>query len=84
MAPPDESARAEILRLKLRSVRCDFNVEGTAEQLQDYSGAEVEAVALDAVRLMVRQLDDSVNAEHIECAIGLGEERRRIIRNSQA
>ena len=81
---PDESARSEILRLKLRSVRYEFDVANTARQTEGFSAAEVEAVALDAIRLMVRQLDKAVNAEHIAYAIDLGEARRQIVRRSLA
>lgn len=81
---PDESARSEILKLKLRSVRYEFDVANTARQTEGFSAAEVEAVALDAVRLMVRQLAKAVNTEHIAYAIDLGEARRQIVRRSLA
>ena len=81
---PDESARSEILRLKLRSVRHDFDVSAAASQMEGYSAAEVEAVALDAIRLMVRQLDKRVSSEHIAYAIDLGEARRQIVQRSVA
>ena len=79
MGPPDESARSEILRLKLRSVRHDFDVVAAASQMEGYSAAEVEAVALDAIRLMVRRLGKAVTSEHIAYAINLGEARRQIV-----
>ena len=82
LEPPDESARSEILTLKLRSVRHDFDVTGASKQMEDFSAAEVEAVALDAIRLMVRRLDKSVTSEHIAYAIDLGEARRQIVRRS--
>ena len=50
--------------------------------MEDFSAAEVEAVALDAIRLMVRRLDKSVTSEHIAYAIDLGEARRQIVRRS--
>ena len=81
---PDEAARRRILELKLRSVRHDFDVAGTAEMMEDFSAAEVEAVALDAVRLMVRRLDKSVTSEHIAYAINLAGPRRQIVQRSQA
>jgi len=48
-----------------------------------FSAAEVEAVALDAIRLMVRELDNCVTSLHIAYAIDRGEARRQIIRRSQ-
>ena len=81
---PDETARRRILELKLRSVRHDFDVTGTAERMEDFSAAEVEAVALDAIRLMVRRLDKRVSSEHIAYAIELAEARRQIVQRSQA
>ena len=78
---PDETARAEILALKLKSVRSNFDERQAAKNMEDFSAAEVEAVALDAIRLMVRQLDNSVTSEHVAYAINLGEARRQIIRS---
>ena len=75
-------ARSEILKLKLRSVRHDFDVAGASKQMEGFSAAEVEAVALDAIRLMVRRLDKSVSSEHVAYAIDLGEARRQIVRRS--
>ena len=79
---PDESARSEILLLKLRSVRHDFDVCATSRQMEGFSAAEVEAVALDAIRLMARRLDKAVGPEHIAYAINLGEARRRTVQRS--
>ena len=81
---PDESARCEILKLNLRSVSYDFDVAGIAEKMKGFSAAEVEAVALDAIRLMVRYLDEYISLKHIEYAMNRGEERRQIIQRSQA
>jgi len=80
--PPDHSARYEILKLKLRSVRHDFDICDTAEKLKGFSAAEVEAVTLDAMRLMVRRLDKCVNSEHIAYAISRGEARRQTVLRS--
>ena len=81
---PNHSARCEILGLKLRSVRHDFDICDAAKKMGDFSAAEVEAVALDAIRLMVRQLDKHVGSEHIAYAISRGEARRQIIQRSLA
>ena len=80
---PGESARAEILKLQLRSVRWDFDVPRASRIMEGFSASEVEAVALDAIRLMVRRLDKRVGPEHIEYAIDRGEARRQIVRRSQ-
>ena len=80
---PNESARSEILTLKLRSVHHDFDVSDTAKKMEGFSAAEVEAVALDAIRLMVRQLDKCVTSQHIAYAINRGEARRQIVQRSQ-
>ena len=80
---PDQTARSEILSLKLRSVRCDFDLTGAAQKMEEFSAAEVEAVALDAIRVMVRRLDKCVTSDHIAHAINRGEARRQIIHHSQ-
>ena len=79
---PDASARAEILILNLRSVRHDFDVSGAAEVMEGFSAAEVEAVALDAIRLMVGRLDKRVGPWHVTHAIHRGEARRQIVQRS--
>ncbi len=80
--PPEHSARCEILELRLRSVRHDFDICDAANQLGGFSAAEVEAVALDAMRVMVRRLDKCVNSEHIAYAISRGEARRQTVQRS--
>lgn len=84
LPPPDATARAEILWIKLRSVRSEVDVVVAAQQMEGFSAAEVEAVALDAIRLMVRQMDKLVGAHHIAYGIERGEARRQIVRTSQA
>ena len=79
---PNASARAEILVLNLRSVRHDFDVSGAAEEMEGFSAAEVEAVALDAIRLMVSRLDKRVGPWHVTHAIHRGEARRQIVQRS--
>ena len=80
---PDEDARCAVLELKLRSVRHEFDVMGASEKMQGFSAAEVETVALDAIRLMVRRIDKCVGEVHIAYAIERGEERRQIVNRSQ-
>lgn len=80
---PDEDARSAVLELKLRSVRHDFDLATASRKTEGFSAAEVEAVALDAIRLMVRQIDKCVGEMHIAYAINRGEERRQIVNRSQ-
>lgn len=84
LPPPDEAARAEILGIKLRSVRSEVDFVVAAHQMEGFSAAEVEAVALDAMRLMVRQMDKQVGEQHVAYGIERGEARRQIVRTSQA
>jgi SpoVK/Ycf46/Vps4 family AAA+-type ATPase len=83
LPPPDEKARAEILAIKLRSVRSELDLVFAAKQMDGFSAAEVEAVALDAIRLMVRQMDKAVGETHLAYGIERGEARRQIVRTSQ-
>ena len=65
-------------------MRCDFDLTGAAQKMEGFSAAAVEAVALDAIRVMVCRLDKCVNSDHIAHAINRGEARRQIIHHSQA
>ncbi|MCY3963235.1 MAG: ATP-binding protein [bacterium] len=80
---PDEEARCAVLELKLRSVRYEFDMMGASKSMKGFSAAEVEAAALDAIRLMVLRIDKCVGEEHIAYAIERGEERRQIVNSSQ-
>ena len=80
---PDEEARCAVLELKLRSTRHEFDVIGAGKRMDGFSAAEVETVALDAIRLMVRRIDKCVGEAHIAYAIERGEERRQIVNRSQ-
>jgi SpoVK/Ycf46/Vps4 family AAA+-type ATPase len=80
---PDAAARAELLQLKLRSVRHEFDAHAAAGRMEGFSAAEVEAVAVDAIRLMVRRMDRLVTDAHLEYSIDRGESRRQIVRRSQ-
>jgi SpoVK/Ycf46/Vps4 family AAA+-type ATPase len=80
--PPDLGSRAEILAIKLRSVRHEIDPLAAAERMEGFSAAEVEAVALDAIRLMVRRMDKAAREEHLSYGIERGETRRQIVRNS--
>ena len=80
---PDEDARSAVLELNLRSVRHDFDLMAASKRMEGFSAAEVEAAALDAIRLMVRQIDKCVGEMHIAYAIGRGEARRQIVSRSQ-
>lgn len=80
--PPNAAARAEVLDLKLRSVRHDLDLAVAAKRMDDFSAAEVELVALDAIRLMVRLMDKQVTEDHVSYGIERGESRRQIVRRS--
>lgn len=80
--PPGAEARAEILDLKLRSVRHDVDLESASKRMDGFSAAEVELVALDAIRLMVRQMDKQATNDHVRYGIDRGESRRQIVRRS--
>lgn len=83
LPPPDELARAEILSVKLRSVRHDIELATAAKRMDGFSAAEVEGVALDAIRLMIRRMDKTVQEQHLAYGIERGEARRQIVRSSQ-
>lgn len=80
---PSEAERFEILSLKLKSVRNDFDVRQAAQSMEAFSASEVETAAFDAIRMMVRQLDQCVTEIHMEYAIQRGEARRQIVQRSQ-
>jgi len=83
-ALPSEAQRAELLSRRLSVVRSDVDTDSVSPRLDGFSHAEVESVALDSIRLMVRNLDRSVSDEHISYAIERMEERRRTILNSNS
>lgn len=80
--PPDQKARAEILTIKLRSVRSEVDLVAAAKRMDGFSAAEVEAAALDAIRLMVRDMSKAVGEKHLAYGIERGEARRQIVRTS--
>ena len=80
---PDETGRQQILELKLQSVRHRADLRRAAKETAGFSGAEVESVALDAIRSMVLRIDKAVNDEHVAYGIERGAARRRIIHTSQ-
>jgi SpoVK/Ycf46/Vps4 family AAA+-type ATPase len=83
---PSACDRAHLLRMKLNRVHVDsdLDVDGVVGPLDGYSQADMETIALDAMRLMVRSLDRSVGMAHVLYGIGRMEERRRTILSSQA
>lgn len=80
---PTVEERLALLEMKLRGVRHDADLAVIARQTEGYSHAEVEAVALDSVRLMVQELARGVTESHLAYGINRMEERRRIIRSFQ-
>lgn len=80
---PNEEARAALVELKLRGVRADVDVAAAAQSMEGYSAAEIEAVCLNAIRLMVRQYDRAVTMSHLAYGMDREEARRRAISSSQ-
>jgi SpoVK/Ycf46/Vps4 family AAA+-type ATPase len=80
---PGLDERAALIRSKLGAVRHSIDVANLAERLDGWTHAEVERMCFDATRLMVRQLDRSIDETHLVYAIRLQESRRRTIRGSQ-
>lgn len=80
---PDEAARAALIDLKLRAVRTEVDIRTAARLMEGYSAAELEAVCLNAIRLMVRQYDKAVTKAHLDYGIEREEARRRAISSSQ-
>ena len=83
LPPPGSKSRAEILSIKLRSVRHEIDLANAAKRMDGFTAAEVEGVALDAIRLMVRRMDKAVLDDHLSYGIERGEVRRQIVRSSQ-
>jgi SpoVK/Ycf46/Vps4 family AAA+-type ATPase len=81
---PDESDRIALIELKLRAVRSNFEVSTTATAMAGFSAAEIEAVCLNAIRLMVRQLDKAVTEAHMAYGMEREEARRRAITSSHS
>jgi SpoVK/Ycf46/Vps4 family AAA+-type ATPase len=80
---PNEEARAALVELKLRGVRADVDVGTAAQSMEGYSAAEIEAVCLNAIRLMVREYDRAVTMSHLAYGMDREEARRRAISSSQ-
>jgi SpoVK/Ycf46/Vps4 family AAA+-type ATPase len=80
---PDAAARGALLERKLRGVKVDIDVRSATKALDGFSAAEIEAVCLNAIRLMVRTYDKTVTDEHLRYGMEREEERRRAISTSQ-
>ncbi|MGH9222309.1 MAG: AAA family ATPase [Acidimicrobiales bacterium] len=80
---PNEAARAALIELKLRAVRTGIDIDTAARSMESYSAAEIEAVCLNAIRLMVRQHDKTITKAHFDYGIEREEARRRAINSSQ-
>jgi SpoVK/Ycf46/Vps4 family AAA+-type ATPase len=80
---PDQGMRVELIELKLRGVRTDIDVRTAARSMEGFSAAEIEAVCLNAVRLMVREYDKAVTMAHLAYGMEREEARRRAISNSR-
>lgn len=83
---PSLQDRGDLLRMKLNGVHvdADLDINAIVAELEGYSQAEIEAVAMDAIRLMVCNLDRSVGVPHVLYGVTRMEDRRRTILSSQA
>ncbi len=81
---PTPEDRIAVLAMKLGGLHKDIDLSAAVAGLDGYTHAEVEAIALDAIRLMVRQGSRVLNQEHLAYATQRMEARRRTILNSQA
>lgn len=79
---PSESERASLIELKLRTVRSEINVRDVARSMDGFTAAEIEAVCVNAMRLMVRRYDKAVTKEHLAYGMEREEARRRAISSS--
>jgi SpoVK/Ycf46/Vps4 family AAA+-type ATPase len=80
---PTLEERVALFDMKLRGVHHAVDLSAVAARLDGYNHAEVEAVALDSIRLMVHDLERGVTETHLAYGIHRMEERRRIIRSCQ-
>lgn len=80
---PGAELRKSLVSMKLRSVRSNVDLDKIAERLEGSTPAEIEAVAYDALRLMVRNIDREVTDSHVEYGLNRMEERRRTILGSR-
>lgn len=81
---PGPTERAAMIRSKLGAVHHDIDLAAAAERLAGYTHAEIERVCLDAIRLMVRNIDPGVDDVHLDYGLHLQETRRQSILGSQA
>lgn len=81
--PPELDQRVALLNSQLGAVRHDVDLDQAAERLAGYTHAEIERVCDDAVRLMVRRIDRSVDRGHLDYGIDRQESRRQTILGSQ-
>jgi SpoVK/Ycf46/Vps4 family AAA+-type ATPase len=79
---PDNRERLILLELKLSAIPKRVDLEAAAEQLADFSHADVERVCHDAIRAMVLDLSRTLNEAHLRYAIERQELRRQTILDS--
>ena len=80
---PSAKERAAVLAMKLSGTAKDIDIDEAVAGLDGYSHAEIEAVALDSIRMMVRQMDRRLNPAHLAYGVQRMEARRQIILTSQ-
>ncbi len=74
---PGEAERFALLEMKVRTVRRNLDLPRLAAATEGFTQAQLEQLCLDAVRLMVRSYDRSLNQDHVEFALHRREDRRR-------
>jgi len=69
--PPDEKSRREILKIHTKDMPMGkFDVESFAKKMDDYTGADIEAVCREAALIAMRANKKTVTKKHFEDAIG--------------
>ena len=69
--PPDEKSRREILKIHTKDMPMGkFDVESFAKKMDDYTGADIEAVCREAALIAMRANKKTITKKHFEDAIG--------------
>ncbi|MEE2811652.1 MAG: CDC48 family AAA ATPase [Candidatus Thermoplasmatota archaeon] len=69
--PPDKSSLREILKIHTRDMPLGkFNLESLTDQMDNFTGADVEAVCREAALISMRASKKSISKKHFEEAIG--------------
>jgi len=69
--PPDHASLRTILKIHAKDMPLGkFNLESLTDKMQNYTGADVEAVCREAALIAMRAEKKSVSKKHFEEAIG--------------